>query len=74
MRFSDEVTWGGDIPPIEGDFVVVPEGKTLLMDITPPELHTIIVEGTLIFEDVKDLELSVGFLIVNNGRFIAGTE
>lgn len=30
--FSVEQTWGGDIPPREGDSIVVPMGQTLIID------------------------------------------
>ena len=56
-RFSDDDTWGGDIPPREGDSIVVPAGQTLIIDKTPPKLFAIIVEGAVLFSDDTDLEL-----------------
>ena len=44
-RFSDEATWGGDIPPREMDSIAIPEGESLVIDIIPPKLFAIIVEG-----------------------------
>lgn len=44
-KFSEEATWGGDIPPREMDSFAVPLGETLIMDMTPPKLFAIIVEG-----------------------------
>jgi G8 domain/IPT/TIG domain len=44
-KFSDEATWGGDIPPREMDSIAVPAGETLIVDIIPPRLFAIIVEG-----------------------------
>ena len=32
LRWSDDTTWGTDLPPIEGDLVYVPEGMTLYVD------------------------------------------
>ena len=52
MRWSDERTWGTDLPPVEGDLVVVPKGMSLYVDETTPELKGIVVEeGKLIFAD-----------------------
>jgi len=44
-KFSDELTWGGDIPPREMDSIAIPEGETLIIDITPPKLFAMIIEG-----------------------------
>jgi hypothetical protein len=51
FRWSDPLTWGGDIPPIDGDAVYVPQGMVLLVDQSTPNLNIIIVEGSIIFSD-----------------------
>ena len=52
MRWSDERTWGTDLPPIKDDLVYVPPGMNLYVDVSPPFLEGIIVEGgSLIFAD-----------------------
>lgn len=38
LRYSDTRTWGLDVPPIDGDFVYIPKGMTLLIDQTTPKL------------------------------------
>jgi hypothetical protein len=40
------------------DTVVIPQGQTVLLDISPPRLYLILIEGTLIF-DRRDIELKV---------------
>lgn len=54
-RWSDPLTWGGDLPPVDGDTVYVPVGMILLVDQTTPNLYTIIVEGSIIFADESDM-------------------
>ena len=44
-RYSDEATWGGDIPPREMDSIAIPLGESLVIDVIPPKLFAIIVEG-----------------------------
>jgi hypothetical protein len=51
FRWSDPATWGGDIPPIDGDAVYFPKGMVLLVDQSTPNLNSIIVEGSIIFAD-----------------------
>ena len=43
MRWSDQRTWGTDLPPITDDLVVVPQGMHLLVDETTPVLAGIII-------------------------------
>ena len=75
MRWSDGRTWGVDIPPIDGDLVFIPKGMSLLVDQSTPILLGIIVEGgNLIFSDEKDMVVQAGFITMNGGTFIAGTQ
>jgi hypothetical protein len=32
MRWSDQRTWGNDLPPVKGDLISVPQGMHLLVD------------------------------------------
>ena len=76
LRWSDDRSWGTDVPPVAGDLVAVPQGMTLLVDQNVlGALQGIAVNnGTLIFCDEHNLEIHTGFIQVNGGRFIAGTE
>ena len=77
LKWSDPRTWGVDAPPVEGDLVYVPPGMTLLIDQDTPILLGIAVEkGTLIFpnDTSKAVTVRTGFITINGGAFIAGTE
>lgn len=63
-RWSDPLTWGGDLPPVDGDTVYVPKGMILLVDQSTPNLYTIIVEGSIIFSDESEMIIETHFLIV----------
>ena len=71
-RWSSEETWGGEAPPREGDSVYIPHGQVLLVDISPPKLYLILVEGTLIFKDMPELDLHAWFIMNREGRIEAG--
>lgn len=74
MRWSDIRTWGTDLPPIDGDFVDVPLGMTLLVDQSTPKLKGILVEnGTLLFSDETDITVTAETITVVGGKLIAGT-
>lgn len=75
LRWSDSRTWGVDQAPIDGDLVYVPQGMTLLVDQSTPKLKGIAInDGTIMFSDEIDMVISSGFIMVNGGKFIAGTE
>lgn len=70
QRWSNPATWGGAVPK-EGDTVTIPGGKTVVLDISPPRLEGLQVDGTLRFED-KPLALRSGWIMVH-GRMEVGT-
>lgn len=45
----------------------VPVGMTLLVDQSTPILNSVIVEGKIIFEDVKDLTFDAHYFVINGG-------
>lgn len=69
--WSDASTWGGAVP-VAGEVVRIPAGKTVVLDVSPPALRSIEVNGTLRFAD-RDLTLRTGSIMVH-GRLQVGTE
>ena len=54
-KWSLPETWGGDLPPQEGEAIQVPKGQHLLFDIdASPKLSFLNVEGSLIFPPSTD--------------------
>ena len=72
-RWSAVNTWLDDEPPIEGDFVTIPEDQSILLDESPPKLLYLLVLGTLVF-DRQDLNLDATYILVQGGVFEVGTE
>jgi hypothetical protein len=60
--WSRSTTWGGGPPPEEGDSVMVPANTTVLLDVSPPRLYALVLEGNLVFDDTapEQLHLQVG--------------
>jgi hypothetical protein len=71
-RWSDIRTWVNGEGPVENDFVVVPPSQTVLLDVSPPPLLMLLIEGTLVF-DRKDLSLDCGYILVLGGALEIGT-
>ncbi|UJR08495.1 hypothetical protein I4U23_012761 [Adineta vaga] len=75
-RWSSRWTWGGDQPPEACSVVSIEKGATVYLDQSTPILESLIIDNaTLIFEDSKDIELRVKYIIiVNGGSLQIGTE
>ncbi|HEV3011972.1 MAG TPA: G8 domain-containing protein, partial [Actinomycetota bacterium] len=69
-RWSDPAAWGGK-PPRAGSAVTIPRGRRVLLDVSPPPLKSLKVDGVLGFAD-KRLDLKANWIMVH-GRLTAGT-
>jgi G8 domain len=72
-RWSDRATWPEKKVPVAGAKVTIPEGKSVILDVSPPALGSITVMGKLAFADTKDLELTTEWIMVH-GELEVGTE
>ncbi|CAG9312591.1 unnamed protein product [Blepharisma stoltei] len=73
-RWSAYTTWGGEVPPFEGEAVSIPVGMNILLDIATPHLTLIVIEGGLIVEDVPGLSIDADYIYIQGGLFQIGTE
>jgi hypothetical protein len=71
VRWSEASSWPGGQVPGAGAAVVIPSGKAVLLDVSPPMLASLRVEGTLVFDE-QDLDLTAGHILVL-GMFRVGT-
>lgn len=71
LPWSDPATWGGRLPAA-GDTVTIPADRAVLLDVQPPVLRGIQVDGTLAVADV-DMTIEVDWIVVE-GRLAIGTE
>src|SRR5215469_3546947 len=72
-RWSDPATWPGRKVPVAGDKVTIENGKNVLLDVSPPALNGLTINGKLSFADDKDLELSTEWIMLH-GELEIGTE
>ena len=76
-RWSSIWTWGGTGTPLAGEFIVITEGQTILLDASTPVLKFLLIKGgTLIFDrEMPELELQSEYiLLVEGGRLEIGSE
>jgi cell migration-inducing and hyaluronan-binding protein len=72
-RWSDPATWPGGKVPAAGDKVTIERGKEVLLDVSPPALGGMLIQGTLRFADTSDLELTTEWIMVH-GELAIGSE
>lgn len=58
--WSDPATWGGEVPKASAD-VVITSNMDVTLDVSPPQLASLTIEGQLEFANA-DLELEVGYI------------
>ncbi len=71
LPWSDPATWGGQLPQA-GEVVTIPADRAVLLDVEPPTLRGITIDGTLAVAD-RDMTIRTGWIVVN-GRLAVGTE
>ncbi len=72
-RWSDPATWPDKKVPAKDALVTIGRDMNVVLDVTPPALHGLIINGKLSFADNKDLELTTEWIMVH-GELEIGTE
>jgi len=72
-RWSDPATWPDKKVPAKDDLVTVGRDMDVVLDVTPPALHGLTINGKLSFADNKDLGLTTEWIMVH-GELEIGTE
>src|SRR6185312_7301596 len=73
MRWSDPATWPDKKVPGIDALVTIGRDMNVVLDVTPPALHGLTINGKLSFADNKDLELTTEWIMVH-GELEIGTE
>ncbi len=72
-RWSDPATWPNKKVPVAGDKVTIGSDKDVILDVSPPALGGLTINGKLSFSDNADLELTTEWIMVH-GELAIGTE
>jgi hypothetical protein len=65
-RWSSGCSWPGGVLPQAGDNVTIPAGRILLLDVSPPPLNRLTIEGTLVFDHTQPvINLQARTIFVN---------
>src|SRR5688572_2184774 len=72
-RWSDAATWPDRKVPVAGDKVTIAAGKDVVLDVSPPALGGLTIDGKLSFANNKDLELTTEWVMLH-GQLEIGSE
>lgn len=72
-RWSDPATWPDGAVPSEGDAVTIDEDMEVVLDVSPPTLRSLTIDGKLSFGNNDDLELVTDWIMLR-GELHIGSE
>ena len=71
--WSDPATWPDGKVPAAGDAVVIARGMDVILDVSPPALRSLTIDGRLAFSNDVDLELTTEWITLH-GELAIGSE
>src|SRR5262252_5482276 len=72
-NWSDPATWPNKKVPAAGDKVIIGKDKDVVLDVSPPALGGLSIDGKLTFSNNADLELTTEWIMLH-GELAIGTE
>src|SRR5687768_9852767 len=72
-NWSDPATWPNKKVPADGDKVIIGKDKNVVLDVSPPALGGLSIDGKLSFSNNADLELTTEWIMLH-GELAIGTE
>jgi len=72
-RWSNTSQWPNNVLPQAGDRVEVHGNWTVLLDVDPPALDQLIIDGTLFLDDTRDVNITANWIHIRAGNFSAGS-
>jgi hypothetical protein len=72
-KWSDPATWPNGKVPVAGDKVTIGRDKEVILDVSPPPLGGLSIDGKLVFSNDADLELTTEWIMLH-GELEIGTE
>ena len=72
-NWSDPATWPNRKVPVAGDKVTIGRDKDVILDVSPPALAGLSIDGKLTFADDADLELTTEWIMLH-GELAIGSE
>jgi cell migration-inducing and hyaluronan-binding protein len=72
--WSDPASWPDGKVPGEGDAVTIGKGMDIVLDVSPPALRSLTIDGKLSFADKADTALETDWIYLRRGELRIGSE
>ncbi|MDR2216510.1 MAG: G8 domain-containing protein, partial [Nevskiaceae bacterium] len=72
-NWSDPATWPNRQVPVAGDKVTIGRDRNVVLDVSPPALGGLSIDGKLTFSNNADLELTTEWIMLH-GELVIGSE
>jgi cell migration-inducing and hyaluronan-binding protein len=73
-RWSDPASWPDGKVPAAGDAVTIARDRNIVLDVSPPALRSLTVNGKLSFADNGDIGLKTEWIYLSGGELEIGSE
>ena len=73
-RWSDPASWPNGRVPRAGDAVIIARGRDVVLDVAPPALRSLTINGKLRFANDRDIELKSEWIMLGGGELDIGSE
>jgi cell migration-inducing and hyaluronan-binding protein len=73
-RWSDPASWPNGKVPAVGDAVTIARDRSIILDVSPPALRSLTINGRLSFTEDRDLDLKTEWIYVPGGELDIGSE
>jgi len=74
LLWSDPASWPDGKVPRAGDAVTIGRDKDIVLDVTPPALRSLTINGKLSFAPDRDLGLTTDWIYLSGGELDIGSE
>ena len=74
VRWSDPASWPDGKVPGAGDAVTIARDKDIVLDVSPPALRSLTINGKLSFANERDLALKTDWIYLPGGELDIGSE
>src|SRR5690606_21828994 len=74
VRWSDPAAWPGGKVPAAGDAVTIARNMDVVLDVDPPALRSLTVDGKLRFANDRDVNLETEWIYLRGGELHIGSE
>ena len=72
--WSNATQWPGGVLPKDGDNITVNGNWTVMLDVDPAVLNNLTIDGRLVVNDTRDINITANSIFIRSGNITAGSK